>query len=385
MQAPDRRPSLRPARPRRAGGDASPLARAARAARAGVALALAALFAGHATATTDDAFIRGYASAVLERELDTEAELRVTDGIVRVWGERISSATRERLAAALEDVEGVRGVEIATEAPAPDPAEPTTRVARPGLEVLPEAELFEPLLADPRWPHFSAAAHHYGGDQELGNVAATSFGESIPLVAGDGPAGGRTELGLQAGVFSIFDLDATSFDLVNSDFLVGLAATWRRDDFAAMLRVLHQSSHLGDEYLLRSRVERVNVSFEETHLLLSYDLGEAFRVYAGGGWLLRTDPSDLDRGSLQVGLEYASPRTYWSGFLRPVAGLDLQARQESDWEPDLSVRAGLQLENPALWSQRIQLLLEYYDGRSPNGQFFDRDIRYLGLGTHVHF
>jgi Protein of unknown function (DUF1207) len=30
-------------------------------------------------------------------------------------------------------------------------------------------------------------------------------------------------------------------------------------------------------------------------------------------------------------------------------------------------------------------LIEYYKGHSPNGQFFDRKIEYVGPGLHLHF
>lgn len=33
----------------------------------------------------------------------------------------------------------------------------------------------------------------------------------------------------------------------------------------------------------------------------------------------------------------------------------------------------------------MQILLEYYSGRSPNGQFFSQDIELLGIGVHLYF
>lgn len=340
----------------------------------------------------DDAFVVGYASAVLRRELGIErARVSVRDGAVRVEAERIPAAEREKLAGILGEIPGVVSVDVA-ESGAALPSLPGAAAAPPsvagaqlgGLEILPERELFAPLLADPRWPHFAAAAHFYLNDDELAQVAAVSFGEAVPLLGFDAP-GGRGELSLHAAVFSIFDLDSESFDLVNSDFLVGLAAGYRRGRFSALLRLIHQSSHLGDEFLLRSRVDRVNLSYEALRLLLSWDLGEALRVYGGGGTLLRRDPGDLERGFLQAGLEWRSPDAYLGDVLRPLAAVDVQSAQESGWTPDVSLRAGVQLESPRLFSQRLQLLLEYYSGRSPNGQFFERDIDYLGLGAHLHF
>jgi hypothetical protein len=260
-----------------------------------------------------------------------------------------------------------------------EPAEPNE------LRLFPRDDLFDPLLADPRWPHFSAAVQSYRGDDELTGVAAVSFGETIPLLGGPSFAEGRFEVALHAAVFSIFDLDSESFDLLNSDFLVGLASTWRRGDLSLLGRIYHQSSHLGDELLLRSRIERVNLSVETLELLASRDLGEVFRVYGGASYMVHRNPSDLEPWHLQLGLEAHSPRSWLGGALRPIGGIDLQSREETDWDIDVSIRAGVQLESPGMLSQRLQIMLEYYDGHSPNGQFFERAIRYWGLGAHVYF
>ena len=72
-------------------------------------------------------------------------------------------------------------------------------------------------------------------------------------------------------------------------------------------------------------------------------------------------------------------------MLRPLAAVDLQNHEETNWDSDVSVRAGVQLESPRFKSTKLQLLGEYYDGHSPNGQFFERTIRYVGFGAHVYF
>jgi hypothetical protein len=255
----------------------------------------------------------------------------------------------------------------------------------PELGLLPSGELFRPLIADPRWPHTSVAYQRYFGDGELRQVGAASFGESFAVWRGAFSDGSRWELGLQGGVFSIFDLEAESFDLINADYMAGLTGTYQRGDFAALLRAYHQSSHLGDEFLLRDTVQRVNLSYEVVDALLSYEFARVVRVYGGGGYIVHRDPSDLAPGLVEAGVELVSPYTLAEGVLRPLAGLDLKWAEESGWETDVSTRAGLQVENPALRSLRIQLLAEYYRGRSPNGQFFARDVEYAGFGIHLHF
>jgi hypothetical protein len=247
---------------------------------------------------------------------------------------------------------------------------------------LPPSQLFKPLIADPRWPHFSLAYRNYIGDEEIKNVGSANFGESIALYRSNGPFGGQWETGLQAAVFSIFDLDSNSRDLINSDFFVGLFGSYRVGDFSLFTRLLHQSSHLGDQFQLRAGTN--NLSYEGVDLKLSYDFGRTLRLYAGGGFLFDQDPSDLKPWSTQIGAEFRSPWTYFGGLVTPIAGLDLQNRQEGHWRTDVSLRAGVEFASPRVLDRRLQLLIEYFNGRSPNGQFYGRLIEYLGLGLHLN-
>lgn len=353
-----------------------------------IAGALALVASGAARA--DDGFIAGYATAVLERELGARnAQVRVSGGAIVVVAPEADDATRQRIRQALGAIRGAVSVQVVDgEATEQLAAAPQTAVAGAAPEqavLLPRAKLFDPLLADPRWPHFGASYLYYLDDEELGNVGAVSFGESFGLFQGAGPFSGRWELGFQAAVFAIFDLDADSKDLVNADYFVGVPFSYRTGAASAMVRLYHQSSHLGDEFLLRNRVDRVNLSYEAVDLKLSYDLPNGFRVYGGGQSLLTREPDELNPWSGQVGTEWLSTEAWWNGALRPLAAFDLQSREESDWNLDFSFRGGVQFENPTLQSRRIQLLVEYYNGSSPNGQFYGREIEYLGLGAHVQF
>lgn len=109
------------------------------------------------------------------------------------------------------------------------------------------------------------------------------------------------------------------------------------------------------------------------------------RVYGGGGYILRKDPPDLEEWSAQGGLELRSPRAFFHRIVRPVAAVDVQAAEETQWDIDCSARAGLQFETEKLRHRYLQLMLEYYNGHSPHGQFFERTIQYWGLGLHFYF
>jgi hypothetical protein len=334
-----------------------------------------------------DQFIAGYATAIVEREFpESEIVIAVDHGTVTVHAPGMERLERERIASVLSQVPGVGEVLLADTTPGEE-HRPTAAFVHPKEpDILPQGTLFPALLADPRWPHFSASYQYYIDQaSDLDHVGSATFGESFSLLRYRSPRGAEVDLGIQAGVFSVFDMESSSTDLINSDFRVAIPLSYRKDQFSAMFRIFHQSSHLGDEFILRGMEdERVNLSYESLHLLLSQEFDPGFRMYAGGGFIFRKDPSDLEPWSIQGGLEYRSPITWWGGTVRPLAALDLQIPQESRWATDISIRTGIQLENPDLLGRKLQLLLEYYNGHSPNGQFFEKIIHYIGFGVHVH-
>ena len=250
--------------------------------------------------------------------------------------------------------------------------------------ILPEETLFDPLMADPRWPHFSVSYQSYIDDNELKNVGATSFGETFPFYSGNA-FGGRWITGIQAAVFAFFNLDADSMDLINADYWVGIPVAYRKDNLSGLFRIFHQSSHLGDEYLLYNKIDRVNLSYESIDLKLSCDIDRAFRVYSGAGYIIHKEPSGIDPLSAQLGMEYRSPQTFLSNRIRPIAAVDLRTWEENNWNVDVSARLGVQLENIESKNRKVQLMLEYFSGHSPHGQFYNRTIEYAGLGIHFYF
>lgn len=349
---------------------------------------------------TDDQFIAGYACALLEREFQGVADLvSVEDGVIIIrLGNSGNDTDRSVLVAVLSNIRGVVRVEYANSGETKEMPEATARHSAPAKKagdgselsshdfvMFPKGRLFEPLIADPRWPHFSVTYQGYIDNDELKNVGATSFGESFAFLRRDAPFGGKWELGIQAAVFAIFDLDADSLDLINADYWVGVPISYRKNKFSGLFRIFHQSSHLGDEYLLRNRVDRINLSYESVDIKVSCEFTESLRVYGGGGFLFHRDPSDLAPWATQCGLEMKSPQRFWGEKMRPIGGLDIQSWEETNWDPDWCLRMGIQLEGSQKTSRKVQFMLEYFNGHSPNGQFYRRLIEYIGIGTHLYF
>lgn len=286
--------------------------------------------------------------------------------------------SRARAAAALVALAAALGGPLAA------PAHAQSRAV-----ALPRGDVFRPLLADPKQPQFLASALWASSRLRETTVGAAAFGENFGLVRWPGRApGDGLQLGIAGGVFAQFDLRAESIDLLNADYVIGLPVTYRRGAFSGRARIYHQSSHLGDEFLLEFQPERVNLSFEAIELLASHETGN-WRGYVGGEYLFRREPSDLEAWIVHGGIEYRNPAAWIRagdlGVGRWVAGLDLKSWQNGGGPAAWSARTGLEFApagppDPA--SRRIAVLLHYYDGFSPYGQFFTEEISAFGLGLH---
>ena len=354
---------------------------------------------GTARATpSENAYLEGYAAGLLKRDFDTDfSGIKVRRGVMKVPVGGLSSSDRIAVLQLVATIPGVFEVK-----PIEGTLEPMVdgSASRDGLRMtgtadtvtfetgsLPIGHLFKPLLADPRWAHFSATFRNYVGDELAGNNnASVSFGETLPFYRGNvGRSAMQWEVGLQAGVFSEFNLDAPSSDLVNSDFIAAAYSSIRRGPASAFLRLYHQSSHLGDEFLLQTKLERVNLSFEGADIRFSWEFPYGLRVYAGGGGIFHKEPETLDAWSTQYGAEFRSPWRFEAMALRPVAGIDIQQHQQNGWSTDVSVRAGAQVDNVVTYGRTLQFLFEYASGNSPAGQFYKSKVDYIGFGAHYNY
>jgi hypothetical protein len=256
----------------------------------------------------------------------------------------------------------------------------TETEAIPDMYALPEQVLFAPLIADPRQPRFSVSYQRYkisGQKFAAGNVA---FGEYFGLAADFLGLPGNSQIGIQGGVFALFNLSTPSSDLVNADYWIGIPVTYRNGPWSFLARIYHQSSHLGDEFIVDNpTVKPINLSYEDVVTLISYEW-EKLRVYGGGGYILRRDPH-FARPHLQAGTEFIQAHAVRG--LDFIAALDVQSSQELGWEKSYSFQAGFQLKNRG--NRGVRLMFERFYGHSPNGQFFRERLRYDGMGLYFRF
>src|SRR5256885_6654196 len=206
--------------------------------------------------------------------------------------------------------------------------------------------VFQPLLADPKEPQFLAAYVWERSPRLAPRLGSVGFGQTI------GVANGRTwQVAIAAAVFSQFNLARPTADLMNTDYRIGLPVTYRRAGLTTRVQLYHQSSHLGDEYMVHANAQRVDLTFEAAELLVSQQLA-AWRLYGGREDVVTHSPADLKPAVLHAGVEYRQRgRLVRFGRLasgRVGAALDAKSFQDRRWDVGWSAITGLELgDSPA--------------------------------------
>lgn len=350
---------------------------------ADVLLATLLLAATAVRAADSDSYLRGYLDALLDSRfagLGLTVKSVASDGTATIAAHTcLGPAQRRDIERVLGEIKRV--ARVAWHRSTDCNVEPAV-VGEDTIDVrfLSETELFAPLMADPRQPRASVSYQRYRTASETFNAGAVSLGHYFAIGSGFLGRSGASQLGLQGAVFALFNLDAPSKDLINADYWIGLPWSYRRGPWSYLARVYHQSSHLGDEFILGNPgLNRVNLSYEDAEALVSYEW-EGWRFYGGGGYILNSEPA-LERGHLQAGAEYVRPRAL--GKFDFVAGTDVQSSEELDWGYSRSYVVGLEFRSAT--TRRVGLLLEHFRGHSPNGQFFREPLRYTGIGLYFGF
>ena len=337
-----------------------------------------------------DEFLTGYVAAIIERDLHWERDsyiLKIVNGVATITLFKDDPTRREAADKQLRAIDGLVGIAIVVK-PA-DAGKPGVVSRITGItgesEAFPTGDLFRPLLADPKQSQFFVSINNFESSGVRYTMASVGFGETFGLYRFFGSReGDGLQLSVEGALFAQFNLNTSSFDLLNADYTIGIPFTYRYGDNSLRFRVYHQSSHLGDELLLSANhPERVNLSYEAIELIYSRDWRD-WRVYGGGEYLIHNDPGDLKPMSAHWGIEYhGSNPLLWNG--RPIVGVDMKSFEEHNWDIDTSVKAGLEFGHPNPGQRRLRLMASWYKGFDPRGQFYINKVEYYGLEVSLGF
>lgn len=303
----------------------------------------------------------------------------------------VSSLLRKILPGLLFLIQGASSPVAADCSPLPPEETGTTvqrgenRVPPSSPEAIPDTEwilfssrgrVFQPLLADPREALFRLSFLYEGRDQRWDTDI--TFGGDLGLLWARLPSNRSLSLTVRGLVSSRFDAFSESFNLLNIDFLGGLALGYAATPNSFEFLVFHQSSHLGDEILDHHLDSRIDYGKEEARFLYARDC-RGGRIYGGLSFTIHALPEDIEHAlTLQGGIEDAFQ--VWK--LGMFVALDLQSRQENDWTLNVAAKWGVWLGNPRKVRNRQWAFLSFFNGFSNMGQFYDvrETFGMLGIG-----
>ena len=249
-------------------------------------------------------------------------------------------------------------------------------------KTLPEIEIFDVLIADPRESIFSMRREKYKTEDESYSAAVVSFGDYLPVLEFDGGGDGESyQLQIDGSLFALFNLDTSSYNLINTDYFFGLSlAHSDGKNFSYRLRLYHASSHLGDEFIIDNPdINRENSSYESLEYILSYKI-DGLRLYGGGSYIVRANSEIKEKPTnVKLGFEYYYPVIFFKQE-ELIFASNFHMQERSDWRGSISILLGASIAKSN--TKEIRLMANYYSGNSVQGQFYEEKLRYYGLGLY---
>lgn len=249
----------------------------------------------------------------------------------------------------------------------------------------PPTEFYPQYIADPRRAQFALVLTSYSNSQVPGTTRARSsirFGGKLGLVRfhPDGNTKVGWQIDLEAGFISQFSLEG-GWDNYAWDGVQGLLVSYKpMPHLGFRFGLLHDSAHLGDEYMEETGIERINYTREEIVAGLSWQPNRQWRLYTEVASEYET--KGVARGErFQIGTEYFSHVKMWKGRLTPYTAIDFNSFSERDWASATTAQFGFMMPT-GQGSSRYRAALELSHGRSPMGEFSFYDETYVGLGIY---
>jgi hypothetical protein len=277
------------------------------------------------------------------------------------------------------------------EGPLPVPAAPLEEVVHDGHPepanrciFLPLTLLWTPPLASQREPRSYLKATSLENDNTFDNVD-TAIGVTFPVLRW-----GRDEVtpqGLQLDFFAVvFSRWSNLRDSVGVDYRFGVPLTFACGPWSGRIAYEHTSTHLGDELAERTGRKKVSSNRDEVVVGLAYSFWDSVRIYGQVGYALglSSPGNDERRDRYDWGIEWIGREVcHWIGG-RPFAAFDMDLRGDQDYTANVTTQIGWRWSN-SIHRPALRLALEYYDGRSPYGQFLLDRENWFGVGIMVDY
>ena len=185
--------------------------------------------------------------------------------------------------------------------------------------------------------------------------------------------------------FSVVDVgEAFMGGLQNADYRISSTFHYQHNT-STLYRVslFHQSSHLGDDYIIRNFVVTPTLrtqNYEQLDLTL-YKRFQSLNLYAVTGY--NVSPNTVrKRLLLQGGCDWIRP-LHNSPGLAVLAGVDIKIYEHLDYVPNIRIGTGLEFGRGR--PTPVKILLNYYQGHLPYSTLEYQKVRLIGLSLIFDF
>ncbi len=247
-------------------------------------------------------------------------------------------------------------------------------------QFLPTGLMYKSYLAGLREPRFGTQFGYERGqgwvwDSTLGaRVGVIRYGTENDLW----PEG--WQLDVEGAAFPRLSLPER--ELTSVDFRAGMQLTRRVGPWEMKFGYYHYCSHLGDEYVLtHPEVTRINYVRESLIFGLAAYLNPDLRLYSEVGWAFVVE-GETQPWEFQFGADWSSPEPTGPGGA-PFFAINGHLRQENDFGGNMTVRTGWQWRGAT--GHLFRIGMQYFNGMSEQGQFFNTFEQQIGAGLWYDF
>jgi hypothetical protein len=270
----------------------------------------------------------------------------------------------------------------------PSPFDPATPSNNPqtlpgewSWQAVPRGLVFSPFLAGAKEPRMSGVLAY---TREFGWIADGSLGARMGLIrfgSQDSIHPEGWQLDIEGAAFPRLILEHSRY-LLSSEFRIGMPLTYHEGPWETKLGYYHMSSHMGDQYTLDHPVTPpVSNGRDAIVAALAYRFWEDFRVYSEAEWAFQL-LGEAKPWQFQFGAEF-SPMVANGSRGTPFAAVNGQIREDCDFGGNLTVQVGWQWRGTT--GQLARTGFYYFNGKSLDGQFFNKSEELIGMGLWYDF
>ena len=271
----------------------------------------------------------------------------------------------------------------------------STLYANDKIQFIPARSYFETILLDPTSNQLGLSVLGYSGGQrgiwEKINIPIF-MGVNKPVLRwGQSDRHGQ-EVGFDFLIMTQYDIERVERDnmeqsaplgtQLNSDYRISGWYNIRSGASTYRIRLFHQSSHLGDDFVIRNGIlgrDSNPMNYEQLDITRSVQHGY-HRHYYGVGYTV-TPHAQRKRLAFQLGYFFSRPTARFPDS-KFIYGADVKIMEQHGYRPSIKLGIGYELgkshRNPP------RLILEYYNGNLPYSRYESTAVQLLGIGLYIN-